>query len=1017
MLIKQLQLTNIKNYTEQTFDFEAGVTAICGLNGSGKTTIIEAIAWVLFDHLDYKREDFIRKGARKGSVNVVFVSQLDGREYAVFRDNGGNYYAFDQVVQVRIAQQKQEMLKWLCEQHGVEPGTDLSILFRTTIGVPQGTFTVDFLQPPAKRKPIFDKILKVEDYIKAADEIKDMIRLIEKRIAEIREQIAGDEGELKRYDELVVQHTNTREELTRLTGEYEDAKINRQVMDIKVSQFDNMKTKLDRLSSDLQNIELTLIQKTERRKGVALQVAQAQQAADLVIQTQTEYVQHQDARQQLQKLAGERAQRDQKQAEYRQVTQQQMGLDLDIKHHQETLSQIEQARAELALLEPKIKQQEELETQLRHLQRQMGEKEQLDRNIRVLGRELDELRQRYSEIAKSIEEAERHKGANIQVQQLMQTQSELNAQLNQYNLAFNEIKYKQEQLTSIEASYQRTNREATSLASRIESLRPTGEKLRPINELENDYQQATNEAAQVRALIDRDERMMKESKGGLCPLLSERCHNIPADQTLASHFQLQVKEQRRLLQQKETALTTISHQVAAARAAVSQQATLAAWTTQLTQLQRDEQLYLEQLTEMRAKLQQLGSVTQLLENKRNTTMRLAQLEIELSQAREGMVKYAQLEPRRSQLEELKTEGRYKRNLQDSDQARRNALLSEIEGQPALESQLVKLGNPRATAESLTRQVARESQLRTALLTLEQRSQELKTISTKLATELEIWADIDRQWHETNSLMEQTRPAHDTFIVNKPLANNLTNLLEELKTLDSEINDIQQTEMQIKEAFTQAGANYSAATHSQVRSQLEDFIRRSALLESQCKYTEDSQTKLQVELERLTLVRQRQNDKISRRNRLNELEELANFIRDCLKKACPYITEAYLHTISIEANQLYREISGNSLISLQWNSDYEIVLEEEGRDRVFHNLSGGEQMVAALSVRLALLKEFSELRFAFFDEPTTNMDEDRRRNLAQQIGAIKDFEQLFVVSHDDSFEGYTDQVIQLKRDKG
>ena len=70
------------------------------------------------------------------------------------------------------------------------------------------------------------------------------------------------------------------------------------------------------------------------------------------------------------------------------------------------------------------------------------------------------------------------------------------------------------------------------------------------------------------------------------------------------------------------------------------------------------------------------------------------------------------------------------------------------------------------------------------------------------------------------------------------------------------------------------------------------------------------------------------------------------------------------------------------------------------------------MAAALAVRLALLKELSDLRIAFFDEPTTNMDEERRRNLAQQIGHITDFEQLFVITHDDSFEGYTDETINI-----
>jgi exonuclease SbcC len=101
-----------------------------------------------------------------------------------------------------------------------------------------------------------------------------------------------------------------------------------------------------------------------------------------------------------------------------------------------------------------------------------------------------------------------------------------------------------------------------------------------------------------------------------------------------------------------------------------------------------------------------------------------------------------------------------------------------------------------------------------------------------------------------------------------------------------------------------------------------------------------------------------------------------------------------------------------MVTLRWDTGYEIILEENGHDRPFASLSGGEQMAAALAVRLALLKELSEIRIAFFDEPTANMDEERRHNLAEQIGRVKDFDQLFVVSHDDTFEGFTDRVITV-----
>ena len=151
---------------------------------------------------------------------------------------------------------------------------------------------------------------------------------------------------------------------------------------------------------------------------------------------------------------------------------------------------------------------------------------------------------------------------------------------------------------------------------------------------------------------------------------------------------------------------------------------------------------------------------------------------------------------------------------------------------------------------------------------------------------------------------------------------------------------------------------------------------------------------------------------SKLERAENLSQMTSFIRNTLLQAGPYITEAYLFSISHEANLLYREISGRQDIILRWTRDYEITLEEEGHTRPFSSLSGGEQMAAALAFRLALLRELSQINIAFFDEPTVNLDEDRRHNLAQQIGRIKHFSQLFVVSHDDSFEAYTDQVIML-----
>ncbi len=75
------------------------------------------------------------------------------------------------------------------------------------------------------------------------------------------------------------------------------------------------------------------------------------------------------------------------------------------------------------------------------------------------------------------------------------------------------------------------------------------------------------------------------------------------------------------------------------------------------------------------------------------------------------------------------------------------------------------------------------------------------------------------------------------------------------------------------------------------------------------------------------------------------------------------------------------------------------------------------MSAALAVRLALLKKLSTLNLAFFDEPTQNMDEQRRSNLAEQIRRVRGFDQLIVISHDDTFEQGLDGLIRLRKQEG
>ena len=81
------------------------------------------------------------------------------------------------------------------------------------------------------------------------------------------------------------------------------------------------------------------------------------------------------------------------------------------------------------------------------------------------------------------------------------------------------------------------------------------------------------------------------------------------------------------------------------------------------------------------------------------------------------------------------------------------------------------------------------------------------------------------------------------------------------------------------------------------------------------------------------------------------------------------------------------------------------------------LSGGEQTKLALAMTLAMIQQFSGLRFAVFDEPTYAVDAESREKLADatiQAQKAAGLDQLIVVSHDDAFEGKIEHVVMLNK---
>ncbi len=88
MRLNSVHLVNFRQHADTRIDFDFGLTGIIGPNGSGKTTILEAIAWALYGQPAARgTRDSIRftRAGPRAPVSVELDFELAGHRYRVQR--------------------------------------------------------------------------------------------------------------------------------------------------------------------------------------------------------------------------------------------------------------------------------------------------------------------------------------------------------------------------------------------------------------------------------------------------------------------------------------------------------------------------------------------------------------------------------------------------------------------------------------------------------------------------------------------------------------------------------------------------------------------------------------------------------------------------------------------------------------------------------------------------------------------------------------------------------------------
>ena len=265
-------------------------------------------------------------------------------------------------------------------------------------------------------------------------------------------------------------------------------------------------------------------------------------------------------------------------------------------------------------------------------------------------------------------------------------------------------------------------------------------------------------------------------------------------------------------------------------------------------------------------------------------------------------------------------------------------------------------------------------------------------------------------------LDDLKNPYNEYLKNNVLAEDLDNLLikvdknikelyslrteknllkEKVSDLEEKIKDIKIDELKEKYDIIKEELNEINKKLGSSQEKIENYKKILEKISSQ----EEKQKKLLVEFKKLE-------------NKFNK----ASLIRNEVGQMGRAISKYMLSGISNIASVNFNKITGRTE-RIEWSNEekdkYAVYLVGQERKIAFEQLSGGEQVSVAIAIRGTMTEYFTNSKFMILDEPTNNLDTERKKLLAEYMGEIlNNLEQSIIVTHDDTFREMAEKIIEL-----
>lgn len=970
MLIHRIEITNFKSFTSADIDMAPGLTAIVGDNGAGKTAILQAIGLGVFDTRPRPLASVMRHGATDASIVIEFTSGLDERRYRVTRKlhrtraRGTGALSphasmdseiFD-IEHRRVFEERADDVEAFLAQHlGVAGFTGPDEVFDRVVGVPQGRLTADFLDTPSLRRERFDPILRVDEFKRAVDDLRPL---------------------LNHFDKQRVAHESTATELARRLEAQPDAEAalaeaqresrgiaqDRIAAQTKLDQAeaaaqrhdaDSEAAKAALTSAKLSDSQLLTLQQAAR--DAESQVAEARRATDAVDTSRADHEAYAAAQDEIKKLGDVGGERDVLRERLSSLQARETHASVARDQARQLLAEAKAAAAGLGELAGAAAAETEAAATLQALNGRLAV-------ARATADSADRAQAQVSEARQDVAGGFQRCAADFEATGA--------------------------QVRRLEAEWEA----ASGLKPLVDQLATRHDAL----------QHVRAQRASVAAVMEADDEaaaLLEQTR--VCPFFDSECRNLADVPDVALVFDQRASSHQRRLEQ-------LANGEAAAQAALREA--------------EDAQRRMGDLQARRDALEaaQSGHVAAqaVLDAVRPV---LVAAQGEDAKSLDAAIDSAEAElPPEARPDHLVGAARRLVGALESlaetqqaagDAARLNGQIHEAE--QALQPH-VGAGGRLAQAQALAGE--QDARLQAA----QQANADAERTGAARAASDAALRDLEPRLAEVRSAqrtLDESRAGHERYLQHERLAGETAQRAERLQGIQAQVRDAVARTADAWGVAARLGAAADPAARESARQARDAAIARKTELHTRAEAQEARIAERQKELDELAKVERRldaENRAIARAKALRERTEL---MRGVLRAAGPLVTEALLADVSEAADEIFGEVLGDRAGRLRWTPDYDIVLERGGHTRGFTQLSGGEQMTAALAVRLALLRELLHIDVAFFDEPTQNLDDTRRTNLAEQILRVRGFKQLVVITHDDSFERMLDHVIHVRKVNG